>query len=161
MTATRGLIATNRSEHQVNIENSLKFQLRLGASAELAARLRGDPSCKAHGPLHDVLGRHDAFMMCQYDAFAEYVSEAQSLGPEKYPLYRWTKETIENPEKKTKYLETFTVYVKGEAIYEKAVADPLQAELSALVDGVGIKSVVRFDTNPAKNPQPPARSAFE
>jgi hypothetical protein len=96
-------------------------------------------------------------LKCQFDAFADYVSEAERMGPEKYPLYEWTRKTIEEPEKKTRYLRSFTVYVDGEEVYGKEVADPLQSELSALVSDAGIISVSRFDTNPANNPQPPAR----
>jgi hypothetical protein len=138
------------------MEGNWKFQLRVSVSAPLAAALRGDPSCAAHAALHDVLKRHGASMMCQYDAFAEYVEEAQRFGPEQYPLYEWTRDTIENPEKRTRYLETFTVYVGDEAIYDRQVTDSLQAELSALVDLEAIRSIARFDTNPANNPQPPA-----
>jgi hypothetical protein len=138
------------------MEGNWKFQLRVNVSAPLAAALRGDPSCAAHAALHDVLKRHGASMMCQYDAFAEYVEEAQRFGPEKYPLYEWTRDTIENPEKKARYLETFTVYVGDEAIYDRQITDSLQAELSALVDLEEIRSIARFDTNPANNPQPPA-----
>ncbi|MDQ7982019.1 hypothetical protein QYH69_32870 [Paraburkholderia sp. SARCC-3016] len=138
------------------MEGIWKFQLRVSVSASLAAALRGDPSCAAHAALHDVLKRHGASMMCQYDAFAEYVEEAQRFGPEKYPLYEWTRDTIENPEKKAKYLETFTVYVGDEAIYDQQVADSLEAQLSGLVDREAIRSIARFDTNPANNPQPPS-----
>ncbi|APR38926.1 hypothetical protein [Paraburkholderia sp. SOS3] len=138
------------------MEGIWKFQLRVSVSASLAAALRGDPSCAAHAALHDVLKRHDASMMCQYDAFAEYVEEARRFGPEKYPLYEWTRDTIENPEKKAKYLETFTVYVGDEAIYDRQTADSLEAQLSALVDREAIRSIARFDTNPANNPQPPS-----
>jgi hypothetical protein len=139
------------------MEDTWQFQIRIGVSAELAANLRRDPAGTAHDPLRDVLHRHNASLKCQFDAFADYVSEAQRLGPEKYPLYQWTKETIENPEKKAKYLQSFTVYVDGEEVYRRERADLLQSELSALVGNAGIKSVVKFDTNPANNPQPPTR----
>jgi hypothetical protein len=139
------------------MEGNWKFQLRVNVSAQLAQRLRGDPACRAHEGLHYVLSLHQASMMCQYDAFAEYVNEAKRFGPENYPLYQWTLDTIENPAKKAKYLETFTIYVDGEAIYDKAVADSLETGLAPLVDAAQIKSIARFDTNPAHNPQPPAR----
>jgi hypothetical protein len=139
------------------MEGNWKFQLRVSVSAELAQALRGDPACRAHQGLHGVLQQHNASMICQYDAFAEYVNEAQRFGPDNYPLYQWTRDTIENPARKAKYLETFTVYVDDEAIYEKSVADSLEAGLTALVDTVQIKSIARFDTNPANSPQPPAR----
>ncbi|HVE06518.1 MAG TPA: hypothetical protein VNE00_04625 [Paraburkholderia sp.] len=139
------------------MEGNWKFQLRVNVSAQLAAALRGDPACRAHDGLHDVLRRHNASMICQYDAFAEYVNEAQRFGPDNYPLYQWTRDTIENPAKKAKYLETFTVYVDDEAIYDKSVADSLEAGLAPLVDAAQIRSIARFDTNPANSPQPPAR----
>jgi len=133
------------------------FQLRIAVSAELASTLHADPVCRSHAPLHDVLRRHDASLKCQFDAFADYVSEAERLGTERYPLYQWTRETIENPEKRAKYLQSFTVYVDGEEVYSREIADLLQAELSALVGTAGIKSVVKIDTNPANNPQAPTR----
>jgi hypothetical protein len=96
-------------------------------------------------------------LKCQFDAFADYVSEAERQGTENYPLYQWTRETIENPEKKAKYLRSFTVYVNGDEVYGKDVADIMESELMQLVCEDGIQRVSRFDTNPANNPQPPKR----
>jgi hypothetical protein len=97
-------------------------------------------------------------MKSQYDAFAEYVAAAEERGRDKFPLYEWTKATIENPAKKTKYLKSFTLYVEGNEVYEKAAADALEADLRPLVDGTVIARLSKYDTNPANNPQPPARS---
>jgi hypothetical protein len=102
-------------------------------------------------------------VICQYDAFADYVSEAERLGIDKYSLYQWTRETIENPEKKAKYLRSFTVYVNGEQIYDEQTADEMETEILALCSGSGasggiksgIERVSKFDTNLANNPQPP------
>ena len=134
-----------------------QYQLRIAVSAKLAERLRVDPAGNSYEPLRDLLRRHNASLKCQFDAFADYVSEAERLGADKYPLYQWTKDTIEKPEKKARYLRSFTLRVDGEEVYSKALADPLHAELTALVGDAGIESVVKFDTNPANNPQPPAR----
>ncbi|HXZ07550.1 MAG TPA: hypothetical protein VEI25_05795 [Paraburkholderia sp.] len=136
---------------------ALQFQLRLNVSVELAQRLRSPVAATSGDPLHDALLRHNASLKCQFDAFADYVSEAERFGPEAYPLYHWTRETLANPAKKARYLQVFTVYVDGEEVYGDEVADRLQTELAALAGDVGIESVVRFDTNPANNPQPPAR----
>jgi hypothetical protein len=136
---------------------TLQFQLRLTVSPELADALRTDSACTAHAALQDILRRHNATLKCQFDAFADYVSEAERLGTEHYPLYQWTRQTIENPEKKAKYLQSFTVYVNGDEVYEKNVANAMEAQLLKLVDANGITRVSRFDTNPANNPQPPAR----
>jgi hypothetical protein len=130
------------------------FQIRITVSPETATALREDPPCMPPG-LRDVLHRHGASLTCQFDAFSDYVNEAERLGPEKYSLYQWTKETIENTEKKTRYLRSFTVYVNSEEIYPKEIADLLQAELSAVAGTTGIERVVKIDSNPANNPQPP------
>jgi hypothetical protein len=139
------------------MENAWQFQLRIAVSPELAASLRGDPASRSYALLGDILRKHNASLKCQFDAFADYVSEAEKLGVENYPLYQWTKETIEKPEKKARYLRSFTLYVDGEEVYSKERADPLQAELDTLVGDGAIQSVVKFDTNPSNNPQPPAR----
>jgi hypothetical protein len=130
------------------------YQLRIDLTDELAAMGRRDPGNPAIRPLADVLARHRATVKCQFDAFAEYVAEAEKQGPEGYALYAWTKATIENPEKKAKYLKSFTVYVDGKAVYAKPLADALEAELKPLVGGL-ITRLAKHDTNPANNPQVP------
>lgn len=136
------------------------YQLRLTASDALASALRGDETASAHPALHDVLRRHGATLICQFDAFAGYVREAEQNGPHGYPLYQWTRATIANPQKQAKYLRSFTVYVGGEQVYPREVADALEAALRSLVaSDAGPDSIVavsKFDTNPATNPQPPA-----
>ncbi|CAB3800503.1 hypothetical protein [Paraburkholderia fynbosensis] len=139
------------------MDSTLQFQLRITVSPELADALRSDPTNASHAALRDILRRHGASLKCQFDAFAEYVSEAERLGTENYPLYQWTRDTIENPEKKAKYLQSFTIYVNGDEVYGKDVADSMEAELLKLVDADGVSRVSRFDTNPANNPQPPVR----
>jgi hypothetical protein len=136
---------------------TLQFQLRITASPELAEALRTDPGSTAHAALRDILREHNATLKCQFDAFADYVSEAERLGTEHYPLYQWTRDTVENPEKKAKYLQSFTVYVNGDEVYGKHIADALEAELLKQVGTHGITRVSRFDTDPANNPQPPKR----
>ncbi|CAN7666126.1 hypothetical protein LJR230_005056 [Trinickia sp. LjRoot230] len=133
-----------------------QFQVRITVSQNIAQALREQTADAGDGALQRILREHGASLVCQYDAFADYVTQAEQAGPEHYPLYRWTKNTIDDPQKKAKYLRSFTVYVNGEQIYEKAIADSLQAQLSALVGQHGIEAVNKFDTNPANNPQPPA-----
>lgn len=130
-----------------------QYQVRIGVSAALAENLRGTPGGSL--AVQEIVRRHSATLVCQFDAFADYVNEAERERVEAYPLYRWTKETIEQPEKKAKYLRSFTVHVAGQEIYDKTIADALQRELSALIDHVDLLSVVTIDTNPANNPQPP------
>jgi hypothetical protein len=134
-----------------------QYQLRIDLTDERAEVARRDPHDSALGPLAGVLAKHDATMKSQLDAFAGYVAEAERHGTESYPLYEWTKATVENPAKKAKYLKSFTLYIDGNEVYAKEKADALEADLQPLVDGELITRMSKHDTNPANNPQPPAR----
>jgi hypothetical protein len=133
-----------------------QYQLRIDLTDELADAARRDPANPALAPLPAILAKHDATMKCQFDAFANYVAEAEGHGVEKYPLYKWTKATIENPAKKAKYLKSFTLYVEDNEVYAKDKADALESDLQPLVGGL-VTRLSKHDTNPANNPQPPAR----
>ncbi|MHB9837401.1 hypothetical protein Q8F57_021450 [Paraburkholderia terrae] len=144
--------------HMINdLQPAPQFQIRITVSEERAGALRTDPAAQSYPPLQDVLKRHRAELKCQFDAFADYVKEAEEAGTAAYPLYDWTRQTIENPDKKAKYLRSFTAYVEGEQVYARETADSLEAALSPLaLDGAsGIERVFKYDTNPAHNPQPP------
>jgi hypothetical protein len=134
-----------------------QYQVRIDLADEAAEVARRDPADPALAPLPKILARHRAIMKSQFDAFAGYVAEAEREGIEKYPLYHWTKATIENPAKKAKYVKSFTLYVDGDEVYAKAKADALEAELQPLVGGCLITRLAKHDSNPANNPQPPAR----
>jgi hypothetical protein len=132
-----------------------QYQVRVRLAPDFAEMARKDPDNAALADLSALLERHHAAMKCQYDAFADYVAEAERNGTEHYPLYRWTRETIENPEKKAKYLQAFTLYVNGDEVYDQALADALEADLRALASAA-IADIRKLDTNPANNPQPPS-----
>lgn len=134
-----------------------QYQIRIDLADELAETARRDPLDHAIKPLADILSRHHATLKCQLDAFADYVAEAERNGAENYPLYAWTKATIAQPEKKAKYVKSFTLYVDGREVYDREAADALEAELRPLVGGALITRLSKHDTNPANNPQPPAR----
>jgi len=133
------------------------YQIRIDLGAKFAEMARNDPGNPALAPLMAVLAKHGAALKCQFDAFADYVAEAARHGATGDPLYRWTKAVIENPAKKEKYLKSFTVYAGGEETYVKEIADALEADLLPLAGGDLIVRLARHDTNPANNPQPPAR----
>ena len=134
-----------------------QYQLRIYLADELAEVARRDFAAPALGPLPRVLEKHSATMKCQLDAFADYVAEAEAVGIEGYPLYAWTKATIEDPVKRAKHLRSFALHIKGEAVYPKQEADALEADLQPVVDGTSILRISRHDTNPANNPQMPER----
>jgi hypothetical protein len=107
--------------------------------------------------LRALLAQHDATLVCQYDAFAGYVAEAEARGTGHYPLYAWTKAVIENADKRERYLLSFTIHVAGAEVYPLAATDTLEAALRPMVGGALITKLSRHDTNPANNPQIPAR----
>jgi hypothetical protein len=131
------------------------YQIRIDLTDELAEAARRDIRNPLLRPLAEILARHGATAKCQFDAFADYVAEAEKQGTDGYPLYAWTKATIENPEKKAKYLKSFTLYVEGKAVYAKPLADALEADLEPLARGETITRLAKHDTNPANNPQVP------
>jgi hypothetical protein len=129
-----------------------QYQLRIDLSEELAAAARRDAADPALAPLAEVLRRHGAELVCQYDAFAGYVAEAEAHGIDGYPLYAWTK-----PAKRAKYLKSFTLYLDGAQVYPKDRADALEADLRPLLATGLIAKLAKYDTNPANNPQAPER----
>lgn len=131
----------------------LRVELEDGA-AEAARRGDDDPALR---PVEDVLARHNARLVCQYDAFAAYCEEAERRGIAGYPLYAWTKATIEQPAKKAKYIRSFSIHVGGAEVYAGEQADALEKDLRPLVGGPAVSALARHDTNPANNPQPPER----
>ena len=66
------------------MSDDLKFQLRLTLSDEFAQVARNDPGDPSISTLTDILNRHDAVMKCQFDAFADYVREAEANGTENF-----------------------------------------------------------------------------
>ncbi len=139
------------------MNNQWQYQLRIDLDEEFAELARCDPDNPAIEPLTDILSKHHATMKCQFHAFGDYVAEAEMNGTENYPLYEWTKATIEDPAKKAKYLKSFTLYVDGNEVYAKKNADALESDLQPLVGSNLVTRISRHDTNPANNPQPPAR----
>lgn len=137
------------------MNEKLQYQLRVNLNDPFAEVARNHPDDPSIGSLTQVLQRHDAALKCQHDAFADYVREAEAKGVDKYPLYAWTKQTVDDPVKQAKYTKSFTLYVSGDEVYDKDRADALEADLQALVGGPIVAKMFRYDTDPAHNPQPP------
>jgi hypothetical protein len=141
------------------MSDDLKYQLRLTLNDAFAPVARKNPGDPMMSPVTDILNRHDTVMKCQHDAFAGYVREAEANGVEKYPLYEWTKATVDDPVKEAKYTKSFTLYVSGDEVYAKDKADALETELKPLVGGPIVAQMFRYDTNPANSPQPPRKNS--
>ena len=134
-----------------------QYQVRINVFAdEHAAALRSEATDPALAELAAILARHGAKATCQYDAFADYCTEAEREGVADFPLYAWTKATIEDPAKKAKYLKSFTLYVDGDQVYPKAQADALEAELQPMVGGGVIALAVEIRYQSREQPAGPA-----
>jgi len=130
----------------------VRFDVTDSAKSESVRRKLADPEV---AQLFVILAKHRAVPKCQFDAFAEYVAVAEEQGVESYPLYQWTKATIENQEKREKYLKSFTIYVDDREVYAKEIADALEADLQPLATNGLIARISKYDSNPSNNPQPP------
>lgn len=132
-----------------------QHQLRVYLSDEAADAARKERGAPALRPLADVLDAHRATLVSQLDAFQDYVAQAEREGPEGFPLYKWTKATLEDAAKRLKHKKAFALRVSGGEVYAKEAADALEAALRPLVGGV-VERMSRHDTNPANNLAVPA-----
>ena len=133
-----------------------EYQLRISLNENYAKKIRNLESNNKINKLLDLLNNFDARLVCQFDAFSEYVSEAEKNGIDSYPLYKWTKATIDDENKKNKYLKSFTIYINNQHIYHKDVADKLERKLLELkMEDSNIINIFKYDTNPNNNPQVP------
>jgi hypothetical protein len=93
-----------------------QYQLRLYLPEEVAGVARADRGAPVLRPLAEVLDAHGAALVNQLDAFEAYVAEAEREGPDRYPLYRWTKATVEDPAKRRKHMKAFALHVAGREV---------------------------------------------
>ena len=106
--------------------------------------------------LTSMLEIYDASLICQYDAFVNFVKECESKDETDNPLYRWTKETIEDEIKKNKYKNIYSVIVNNQQVYKEEIADSIKQK----IEEKKLKTIIsmdKFDTQPKNNPQPPKK----
>ena len=131
------------------------YQIRIRVNDEMSSNLRKNKPSGLARQIKSLARKHGTTIVCTYDAFVDYCREAESNSVEDYPLYAWTKQTIENPEKKQKHLKSFAFYRNNDQVYERALAETIYYELLPLADNGTIDEVKLIDSNPANNPQPP------
>ena len=132
------------------------YQIRIKVNDEMSSNLRKNKPSGLARQIKSLARKHGTTLVCTYDAFVDYCREAESNSVEDYPLYAWTKQTIENPEKKQKHLKSFAFYRNNDQVYERALAETIYSELLPLADNGTIDEVKLIDSNPANNPQPPS-----
>ena len=136
--------------------SELLYQVRLDVTEDIAEEVRNKNYYKLNEYIDAILLKVDAELICQFDAFNNFVIECEKENNTDNALYKWTKDTIEDSLKKTKYLKSFTVYVNGEQLYEKKTADYLESEIKKL-DEKRILKVSKYNSDPKNNPQPPKK----
>ena len=72
----------------------LLYQLRIHFSEEFSQLVRNNKDHKIIRELNIIFKDYQVEMRSQYDAFCDYLHEAEKNGVEDYPLYKWTKATI-------------------------------------------------------------------
>ena len=136
--------------------NELLYQVRLDVTEDIAQEVRNKNYYKLNEYIDAILHKVDAELICQFDAFNNFVIECEKENNTNNALYKWTKDTIDNSVKKKKYLKSFTVYVNGEQLYEKKTADYLESEIKKLNEKRILK-ISKYNSDPKNNPQPPKK----
>ena len=134
----------------------LLYQVRLDVTEDIAQEVRNKNYYKLNKKIDEILLKVDAELICQFDAFNSFVIECEKENNTNNPLYKWTKDTIENNIKKKKYLKSFTVYVNNAQLYEKKTADYLESEIKKLNEKKILK-INKYNSDPKNNPQPPKK----
>jgi len=132
-----------------------QYQLRVYMSEDSANVARSNRNDQRLRTLTDILGKHHATLVSQFGAFEDYVATAEKEGPENFPLYKWTKATIEDPAKRAKHRKAFAIHISGNEVYAKEAADALESDLLPLVGGELVTRMSKHDTNPENNLQVP------
>jgi|TARA_B100000902_G_scaffold265007_1_gene251119 hypothetical protein len=119
-------------------------------------RLNVNKQFTVNEELNSLLEVHDASLICQYDAFVNFINECESKDETDNPLYKWTKETIENENKKIKYKNIYSVLINKQQVYKEEIADSIINKIEEL-NIISVESIDKFDTQPKNNPQPPKK----
>ena len=122
------------------------FQIRLNVNKQFTV----------NEDLNTLLEVHDASLICQYDAFVNFINECESKDETDNPLYKWTKETIEDKNKKIKYKNIYSILINKQQVYKEEIADSIINKIEEL-NIISVESIDKFDTQPKNNPQPPKK----
>ena len=136
--------------------SDLFYQIRVDVIEDIAEEVRNKNYNKLNDNIDAILDKVKGELVCQFDAFNNFVLQCEKENNTDNALYRWTKDTIQNDEKKKKYLKSFTVYVKGEQLYDKNIADYLENEIKKLNEKKILK-INKYNSDPKNNPQPPKK----
>ena len=80
--------------------SELLYQVRLDVTEDIAQEVRNKNYYKLNEYIDAILHKVDAELICQFDAFNNFLIECEEENNTNNALYKWTKDTIENSEKK-------------------------------------------------------------
>ena len=132
------------------------YQIRVDVTKTLAEELKNKNYSEDIADMVNNLKSKNAILVCQYDAFKAFLDECDSNNQQGTVLYKWTKDTVNDKEKKEKYKKSFTVYIGEEQLYKKELAEIILKDIKN-VNNKSILKVRIIDSNPANNPQPPKK----
>ena len=134
----------------------LLYQLRVDLEHNAAQELINTKNINSCKNLGNIIKEENGELVCQFLAFSKFVEECEQDNLTDSPLYKWTKDTIENKVKKEKYMKSFTIYIKNQQLYEKEVADRIENKIINLGCRCILK-VNKYNSDPKNNPQPPKK----
>ena len=132
------------------------YQIRVDVTKALAEELKNKNYSEDIADMVNNLRSKNAILVCQYDAFKGFLDECDNNNQQGTVLYKWTKDTVNDKEKKEKYKKSFTVYIGEEQLYKKELAEIILKDIKN-VNNKSILKVRIIDSNPANNPQPPKK----
>jgi len=139
------------------MNNKWLYQVRIYFSTDFTNQYKSDTFSDLKNKLLKILKDNNAELLSQYDGFMGYVLDAEKNGKDNYPLYQWTKDSLENNAKTEKFHNSYTVYINNEDVYSKEKADKISDNLEKIKDEILIIRITKHDTNPENNPQPPSK----
>ena len=134
----------------------LLYQLRVDLEQNAARELINTKNINSCKSLEKIIKEENGELVCQFMAFSKFVEECEQDNLTDTPLYKWTKDTIENKKKKEKYMKSFTIYIKNQQLYHKEVADRIENKILNLGCRCILK-VNKYNSDPKNNPQPPKK----
>ena len=138
------------------MNRKLLYQLRVDLEQNAAHELINTKNINSCKSLEKIIKEENGELVCQFIAFSKFVEECEKENLTDTPLYKWTKDTIENKKKKEKYMKSFTIYIKNQQLYQKEVADRIEDKILNLGCRCILK-VNKYNSDPKNNPQPPKK----
>ena len=138
------------------MNRKLLYQLRVDLEQNAAQELINTKNINSCKSLEKIIKEENGELVCQFMAFSKFVEECERNNLTDTPLYKWTKDTIENKKKKEKYMKSFTIYIKNQQLYQKEVADRIENKILNLGCRCILK-VNKYNSDPKNNPQPPKK----